>query len=153
MTKTGVEAELKRLNKPADKMEDMELTGEEEIVWIEDISEFDYVRVSLTDEFAKNRGQPDDLSSKIRRVGYANLSKDVSDRARRRIFWIKESDRTMENEMPGWWFGAPSEAIDPRTVDVNKRGLVTWRVLGLENLCVEVRKNTEEDMEGDQSSE
>ncbi|MGP9021136.1 DUF6009 family protein [Streptomyces sp. BR1] len=109
------------------------LEYEDEIVWTEDIQRFDYVRQSLEPSVSTRR-RPVAWRGAGRRVGYSVLradapSSDVPGRFVRRVFWIKEHDRS---EQPNGTYKttAPSEAVDPRTVAPRVWGELTERAWG-----------------------
>ncbi|MFF1340765.1 DUF6009 family protein [Streptomyces sp. NPDC058290] len=110
-----------------------DIKHEDEIVWTEDVSSFDYVRETLVDD-ARTRRRP--VSWQVgRRVGYALLREDAPSNSdapgtfSRRLFWVKEHDRS---EQPAGTYssGAPSEAVDPRTVAPGTPGELTERAWG-----------------------
>ncbi|WP_223186575.1 DUF6009 family protein [Streptomyces sp. CBMA29] len=95
------------------------LAHEESIIWTEDVDDFDYVRQSVVTN-AGTRRRPVSWTGTGRRVGYAVLrgdapSGDVPGHFTRRVFWVKEHDRS---EQPDGTYKttAPAEAVDPRTV-------------------------------------
>ncbi|WP_329295525.1 DUF6009 family protein [Streptomyces sp. NBC_01455] len=109
-----------------------EIAYETELVWLEDPSLLDYVRQSL-DRLPSRRGKPAYYRDG-RMVGYAILGKDAkpsraSGTFRRRVFWLLPHDR---DQQPGGLYetGAPSEAIDPRTVAPGVKGYKTERSEG-----------------------
>lgn len=99
-------------------IEPEQLTHESDLVWLEDTSTLDYVRQSL-DRLPTRRGRPA-YHRDGRMVGYALLDTDArSSRASgtflRRVFWLLPHDRDGQPE--GLYAsGAPSEAVDPRTL-------------------------------------
>ncbi|MFD7017988.1 DUF6009 family protein [Streptomyces sp. NPDC059928] len=110
-----------------------DLQHEERIVWTEDIDGFDYVRETLTTE-ASTRARPVPWHGAGRRVGYATLKRDAPSndspgRFTRRIFWVKEHDRS---ERPDGVYktATPSEGVDPRTVAPGVWGDITERAWG-----------------------
>lgn len=110
-----------------------DITHEEEIVWTENIDSFDYVRETLVNDAATRR-RPVSWRGQGRRVGYAVLKKDAPSpdapgRFSRRLFWVKEHDRS---ELPDGVYssGAPTEAVDPRTVAPRVPGELTERAWG-----------------------
>ncbi|MFE9570972.1 DUF6009 family protein [Streptomyces sp. NPDC006692] len=108
---------------------------EDEIIWTEDVGSFDYVRETLVDGVGTRRRPVSWRGQQGRRVGYAVLKKDApSDRDApgmfaRRVFWVKEHDRS---EQPSGTYssGAPTEAVDPRTVTPGVWGELTERAWG-----------------------
>ncbi|MER5909699.1 DUF6009 family protein [Streptomyces sp. NPDC001982] len=99
----------------------------------EDIESFDYVRQSV-ELSVSTRRRPVAWRGTGRRVGYAVLradapSGDVPGKFRRRVFWIKDYDRS---EQPNGTYSqsAPSEAVDPRTVAPGVWGELTERAWG-----------------------
>lgn len=111
---------------------DDEIAHETELVWLEDITDLDYVRQSL-DRLPSRRGKPA-YHRDGRLVGYAHLGPDAkasrsSGTFRRRVFWLLPHDRDTEPE--GLYAtGAPAEAIDPRTLNPGRRGRKTERSEG-----------------------
>ncbi|MFD8390422.1 DUF6009 family protein [Streptomyces sp. NPDC059680] len=109
------------------------LEHEEDIVWTEDIEQFDYVRQSIAHS-AKTRRRPVPWHGNGRRVGYAVLRDDAPSGAVpghfvRRVFWVKEHDRS--EQLNGMYQrSAPSEAVDPRTVAPGVWGEITERAWG-----------------------
>lgn len=110
-----------------------ELAHEVEIVWIEDLKQFDYVREVRT--LVRNRcGRPQkDLYPRL--VGYANLSCEAEGtnwHFWRRVWYVMPHDRLsgQENAGPYYPSGAPSEAVDPRTVAVGVPGTMTPQAWG-----------------------
>ncbi|MER6747388.1 DUF6009 family protein [Streptomyces fungicidicus] len=109
------------------------LEYEDGIVWTEDIERFDYVRQSI-ELSASTRRRPVSWHGTGRRVGYAVLradapSGDVPGQFVRRVFWVKEHDRS---EQPSGTYrqSAPSEAVDPRTIAPGVWGELTERAWG-----------------------
>jgi hypothetical protein len=113
-------------------IEPEQLAHENELVWLEDISALDYVRQSL-ERLPTRRGKPA-YHRDGRMVGYALLGPEArSSRASgtflRRVFWLLPHDR--DGQPDGLYAsGAPSEAIDPRTVAPGVKGYKTQRSEG-----------------------
>ncbi|MCC3655870.1 DUF6009 family protein [Streptomyces sp. S07_1.15] len=113
-------------------IEPEQLAHENELVWLEDISTLDYVRQSL-ERLPTRRGRPA-YHRDGRMVGYALLGPEArSSRASgtflRRVFWLLPHDR--DGQPDGLYAsGAPSEAIDPRTVAPGVKGYKTQRSEG-----------------------
>ncbi|MFF3358817.1 DUF6009 family protein [Streptomyces sp. NPDC002917] len=113
-------------------IEPEQLTHESDLVWLEDTSTLDYVRQSL-DRLPTRRGRPA-YHRDGRMVGYALLDTDArSSRASgtflRRVFWLLPHDRDGQPE--GLYAsGAPSEAVDPRTIAPRVKGYKTQRSEG-----------------------
>lgn len=109
-----------------------ELAHETDLVWLEDPSALDYVRQSL-DRLPSRRGKPA-YHRDGRMVGYAILGTDAkpsraSGTFRRRVFWLLPHDRDQQPE--GLYStGAPSEAVDPRTIAPRVKGYKTERSEG-----------------------
>lgn len=105
------------------------LEHEKEIQWEIPVGEVDYVRE--TTEYAGTRQRPVPCHRRGERVGYATLEEDAPNLRPgtflRRVFFLKPEDRYY---MPdgNYSYGAPSEAVDPRTVEPGKRGEQTERV-------------------------
>ncbi|WP_406284972.1 DUF6009 family protein [Streptomyces sp. NBC_00209] len=109
------------------------LRHEEEIVWTEDVTEFDYVRQTVH-HMASTRRRPLAWTGTGRRVGYSVLNADTpsgeeTGKFVRRIFWVKPHDRS-EDPDGTYKVSAPSEAIDPRTVAPGIWGELTERAWG-----------------------
>ncbi|MFE9427062.1 DUF6009 family protein [Kitasatospora sp. NPDC006697] len=109
-----------------------EIAHEAALVWLEDISGLDYVRQSL-DRLPTRRGKPP-YHRNGRMVGYAQLGPGAkpsrsSGTFRRRVFWLLPHDR--DTTPDGLYAtGAPSEAVDPRTVAPGSKGFKTERSEG-----------------------
>ncbi|MFI6485726.1 DUF6009 family protein [Nonomuraea sp. NPDC050663] len=109
-----------------------DLAHETDLVWLEDVSELDYVRQSL-DRLSSRRRKPA-YHRDGRMVGYAVLGPDAkaspaSGTFRRRVFWLLPHDRDQEPD--GLYAsGAPSEAVDPRTLAPKVKGYKTERSEG-----------------------
>ncbi|MEU0575382.1 DUF6009 family protein [Dermacoccus nishinomiyaensis] len=109
-----------------------QLAHESDLVWLEDIGGLDYVRQSL-DRLPTRRGKPA-YHRDGRMVGYALLGPEArSSRASgtflRRVFWLLPHDR--DGRPSGLYSsGAPSEAVDPRTIAPRVKGYKTQRSEG-----------------------
>ncbi|MEU3838455.1 DUF6009 family protein [Streptomyces sp. NPDC028635] len=109
-----------------------EIVHEVDLVWLEDISELDYVRQSL-DRLPTRRGRPA-YHRDGRMVGYALLGPQAkpsrsSGTFRRRVFWLLPHDR--DTAPDGLYAtGAPAEAVDPRTLAPGSKGRKTDRSEG-----------------------
>lgn len=110
-----------------------DLTREERIVWEENISRLDYVREIVVE--AGTRRRPIRWYEEGRRVGYAVLEADTPHETGRpgtyirRLFFLKDYDR--DNDPTGTYsVGAPSEAVDPRTVRPGRAGVRADRAWG-----------------------
>ncbi|MFF2197278.1 DUF6009 family protein [Streptomyces sp. NPDC058157] len=108
---------------------DDEIRYEVELVWLEDVTELDYVRQSL-DRLPTRRGKPA-YHRDGRLVGYAELSPQAkpsrsSGTFRRRVFWLLPHDR---DALPEGLYatGAPAEAVDPTTLTAGSKGRKTER--------------------------
>jgi hypothetical protein len=110
-------------------LHDSQLTGEAEVVWLEDLDNLDYVRQAL-DRVPTRRGKPR-YERNGRIVGYSNLAADAhqdpdSGLFARRTFFLLPHDR--DNAPTGPYdVGAPGEAVDPRTIQPGKAGAKTER--------------------------
>ncbi|MGV9349426.1 DUF6009 family protein [Streptomyces spiralis] len=109
-----------------------EISHETEIVWLEDITDLDYVRQSL-DRLATRSAKPA-YHRNGRMVGYALLGPTAkpsrsSGTFRRRVFWLLPHDR---DSVPNGLYarGAPAEAVDPRTLAARVKGFKTERSEG-----------------------
>ncbi|MEU6709691.1 DUF6009 family protein [Streptomyces wuyuanensis] len=109
-----------------------EISHEAELVWLEDVTNLDYVRQSL-DRLPTRRGKPA-YHRDGRMVGYAQLGPGAkpsrsSGTFRRRVFWLLPHDRDTQPE--GLYAtGAPAEAVDPRTLAAGSKGRKTERSEG-----------------------
>ncbi|MEU4729593.1 DUF6009 family protein [Streptomyces sp. NPDC023588] len=108
---------------------DDEIHHEIDLVWLEDVTELDYVRQSL-DRLPTRRGKPA-YHRDGRLVGYAQLGPDAkpsrsSGTFRRRVFWLLPHDR--DTAPDGLYAsGAPAEAVDPTTLAAGSKGRKTER--------------------------
>ncbi|GAB2628162.1 DUF6009 family protein [Streptomyces capparidis] len=110
-------------------LQDSQLTSEEEVVWLEDTSTLDYVRQAL-DKVNTRRGKPR-YERDGRLVGYTNLTPTAqrdpdSGLFARRTFFLLPHDRDTD-PTGDYAVGAPSEAVDPRTIAPGKAGAKTAR--------------------------
>ncbi|MGW7417679.1 DUF6009 family protein [Streptomyces sp. NPDC054863] len=109
-----------------------EILHEIALVWLEDVSDLDYVRQSL-DRLPTRRGKPA-YHRDGRMVGFAQLgpgakSSRSSGTFRRRVFWLLPHDR--DTAPTGLYSsGAPAEAVDPRTLAPGSKGRKTERSEG-----------------------
>lgn len=108
---------------------DDEINHEIDLIWLEDVTELDYVRQSL-DRLPTRRGKPA-YHRDGRLVGYAQLSPQAkpsrsSGTFRRRVFWLLPHDR---DAVPDGLYatGAPAEAVDPTTLTAGSKGRKTDR--------------------------
>lgn len=108
---------------------DDEIQHEVDLVWLEDITELDYVRQSL-DRLPTRRGKPA-YHRDGRLLGYAQLGPRAkpsrsSGTFRRRVFWLLPHDR---DTVPDGLYasGAPAEAVDPTTLAAGIKGRKTER--------------------------
>ncbi|MEV0604508.1 DUF6009 family protein [Streptomyces sp. NPDC050315] len=109
-----------------------DLTHEVDLVWLEDTDALDYVRQSL-DRLSGRRRKPA-YHRDGRLVGYAILGPEAkpsraSGTYLRRVFWLAPHDR---DQQPKGLYetGAPSEAVDPRTLQPGVKGYKTERSEG-----------------------
>ncbi|MFG2525423.1 DUF6009 family protein [Streptomyces sp. NPDC048527] len=107
-----------------------DLAHEIDIVWVApDIDELDYVRQALDRVRGRRTAPPFHRDGRL--IGYAILGSDAkASRASgtylRRVFWVAPHDRDSAPE--GLYkSGAPSEAVDPRTVEAGVEGSKTVR--------------------------
>jgi hypothetical protein len=110
-------------------LQDSQLTGEAEVVWLEDPEGLDYVRQAL-DKVGTRRGRPR-YERDGRLVGYTNLATSAdrdpdSGLFTRRTFFLLPHDRDNAPQGP-YEVGAPGEAVDPRTIAPGKVGAKTDR--------------------------
>jgi hypothetical protein len=91
------------------------LAHETRIVWLLDPARFEYVRQAAI-VTRKPSGPPsDDLSGSRLVVGYGEARKSGRGLYRRRIFYLRDTDRDLD-PMGAYRYGAPAEAVDPMTV-------------------------------------
>ncbi|MBQ0867334.1 DUF6009 family protein [Streptomyces sp. RK75] len=109
-----------------------DLAHEEELVWLENTEDLDYVRQTLDRVSSRRRQPPYHRDGRL--VGYATLTRDAKpSRASgtwlRRVFWLAPHDRDQDPD--GLYAtGAPSEAVDPRTLKPTIKGYKTERSEG-----------------------
>ncbi|MDX3538581.1 DUF6009 family protein [Streptomyces sp. MB09-01] len=108
---------------------DDEIHHEVDLIWLEDVTELDYVRQSL-DRLPTRRGKPA-YHRDGRLVGYAQLGPQAkpsrsSGTFRRRVFWLLPHDR---DTVPDGLYasGTPAEAVDPTTLTAGSKGRKTQR--------------------------
>ncbi|MEU6062887.1 DUF6009 family protein, partial [Streptomyces sp. NPDC047097] len=95
-----------------------DLTHETELVWLESTEDLDYVRQALDKVTGRNRKPAYHRDGRL--VGYAVLGSGAkpsraSGTYLRRVFWLAPHDRDLRPD--GLYAtGAPSEAVDPRTL-------------------------------------
>jgi hypothetical protein len=116
-----------------------QLTYEDEIIWLEDVSGCDYVREWLLD-FRQRRNRPSWRGLEGRLVGYAVLRGDAPRGPfgfQRRCFFLKEHDRDRSPadtyhaaRAGGSSGGCPMEGVDPLTVAVGVPGVQNARAWG-----------------------
>lgn len=103
------------------------LASETDVAWLYDPAHFDYVRQGAI-VTRKPSGLPSDYiggSSLI--VGYSNVCDNGRGLYRRRIFYVRDTDRYCD-PMGGYRYGAPVEAMDPITISAGEAGFITDRV-------------------------
>ncbi|MFJ8159066.1 DUF6009 family protein [Streptomyces sp. NPDC094468] len=109
-----------------------EISHEVDIVWLEDITDLDYVRQSI-DRLPTRKTRPA-YHRPGRMIGYAILGSEakgsrVSGTFRRRVFWLQPHDR--DSDPKGLYArSAPAEAVDPRTLAPRVKGSKTERSEG-----------------------
>ncbi|MFG2894810.1 DUF6009 family protein [Streptomyces sp. NPDC048248] len=109
-----------------------DLTHEIELVWLEEINDLDYVRQHRDRVTGRNRKPAFHRDGRL--VGYAVLGANAkASRASgthlRRVFWLAPHDR--DSQPDGIYAtGAPSEAVDPRTIAPGAKGYKTERSEG-----------------------
>ncbi|MEU8828887.1 DUF6009 family protein [Streptomyces sp. NPDC048636] len=109
-----------------------DLTHEIDLVWLEDTDGLDYVRQSLDRLSSRHRKPAYHRNGRL--VGYATLGPEAkpsraSGTYLRRVFWLAPHDR---DQQPDGLYetGAPSEAVDPRTLQPGVKGYKTERSEG-----------------------
>jgi hypothetical protein len=90
------------------------LAHETRIVWLLDPARFEYVRQAAI-VTRKPSGPPSDDLGGSRLVGYGEARKSGRGLYRRRIFYLRDTDRDLD-PMGAYRYGAPAEAVDPMTV-------------------------------------
>jgi hypothetical protein len=104
------------------------MAHELEIVWLQDITDIDYVRQGAYLLWTRTRA-PGKNTGERRVVGYATVgpaARGVRGYFLRRVFWLKLYDRAYDPRGP-YRTGTPAEAVDPRTVRPRVAGEVTPR--------------------------
>jgi len=109
------------------------LSYEEEIVWLHDISQYDYVRADTISTHTRMM-KPRWLKGFVV-VGYSTFHKTLRAHYNthgfyRRVFWLKPCDRTMTDEF--YPTSCPAEAFDPRTITLGVSGEKIARCAGEE---------------------
>ncbi|MGW2232204.1 DUF6009 family protein, partial [Streptomyces formicae] len=103
-----------------------EIRHESELVWLEDVTNLDYVRQSL--DRLLTRGSKPAYHRDGRMVGYAMLAPQAkssrsSGTFRRRVFWLLPHDRDMQPEgLYETGNGPPPHAAGPRPARRVRRG-------------------------------
>lgn len=109
-----------------------QLADEAEIVWLENIETLDYVREAIVLLWSRGRRPRKDMFARL--VGYAVLKPDTKPEHpgmfHRRVFWLMSHDRNGSEGTVYSPSGAPSEAVDPRTVAPGVPGQMTDRAWG-----------------------
>lgn len=113
-------------------IEPEQIAHEADLVWLEDITDLSYVRQSL--DRLRNRGDKPPYSRGGRMVGYAVLGPTAKPSRQsgtylRRVFWLLPHDRDLQPDGT-YSTGAPSEAVDPRTLAPRVKGYKTERSEG-----------------------
>ncbi|MGW7397857.1 DUF6009 family protein [Streptomyces cyaneofuscatus] len=108
---------------------DSDLAHEANVVWLEDPEHLDYVRQAL-DKTPRRKNKPR-YARDGRMIGYIELGTDAeadpdSGLYRRRVFFLLPHDRDSDPEGV-YRQGAPGEAVDPRTIELNRVGEKTPR--------------------------
>jgi Family of unknown function (DUF6009) len=91
------------------------LTHETRIVWLLDPARFEYVRQAAIVTRTPSGPPSDDLGGTRLVVGYGEARKSGRGLYRRRIFYLRDTDRDLDS-MGAYRYGAPAEAVDPMTV-------------------------------------
>ncbi|MGV4988326.1 DUF6009 family protein [Streptomyces sp. NPDC001709] len=109
-----------------------EITHEQNVVWLEDPEQLDYVRQAV--DKTPRRGNKPRYARDGRMVGYAVLDDQAepdpdSGLYRRRVFFLLPHDRDSQPNGP-YAVGAPGEAVDPRTIVPKNPGAKTDRSQG-----------------------
>lgn len=113
------------------------MTNEARIVWCEDITRVDYVRVGMI-VCPRRAGRPKpDRAMEILEAeifGWAELNDlfkpYVPRQFDRRVFWLQCYDRGQPRDFGGYDGQAPLGAVDPRTVERGRPGCLTVRAWG-----------------------
>jgi hypothetical protein len=112
-------------------------TGESDIVWLINLDQVDYVRSFETHESTRVRKPPWWPESL---VGYSTISPNARSNYgtfKRRVFLLRDHDRP--NDPRGVYrYGAPSEAVDPRTIRPSYGGQLTARAWMNLEVCAAV---------------
>jgi Family of unknown function (DUF6009) len=91
------------------------LAHETRIVWLLDSARFDDVRQAAIVTRTATGPPSDDLGGTRLLVGYGEARKSGRGLYRRRIFYLRETDRDFDPR-GAYRYGAPAEAVDPMTV-------------------------------------
>jgi hypothetical protein len=91
------------------------LAHETRIVWLLDPARFDDVRQAAIVTRTATGPPSDDLGGTRLLVGYGEARKSGRGLYRRRIFYLRETDRDFDPR-GAYRYGAPAEAVDPMTV-------------------------------------
>ena len=93
------------------------LAHETRIVWLHDPAGFEYVRQAAIVTRTPN-GMPSDYLGGTRLlVGYGEARKSGRGLYRRRIFYLRYTDRDLD-PLGAYRYGAPAEAVDPMTAEL-----------------------------------
>jgi|SRR2546428_9664273 len=91
------------------------LVHETRIVWLHDPARFAYVRQAAIFTRRPSGLPSDDLGGTRLVVGYGEARKSGRGLYRRRICYLRETDRDFD-PLGAYRYGAPAEAVDPMTV-------------------------------------
>ena len=117
---------------------DRRLLDEDDIIWLEPLDRFDYVREVIYDSYPSRWRKPSWRCHDGRLVGFATLVKQPQysggprcHRAgySRRVFWVACHDRDSQPDGVYRWT-TPCEAVDPRMVAPRVAGRMTERAWG-----------------------
>lgn len=95
------------------------VANETRIVWLLDPSRFAYVRQAAIVTRTPSGLPSDYLGGTRLLVGYSEVRKSGRGLYRRRIFYLRDTDRDLD-PLGAYRYGAPAEAVDPMTVSAGK---------------------------------
>jgi Family of unknown function (DUF6009) len=105
------------------------LAHETRIVWLLDPARFAYVRQAAI-VTRTPRGPPSDYLGGTRLlVGYSEVRKSGRGLYRRRIFYLRDTDRYFD-PLGAYHYGAPAKAVDPMTVSAGTSSQQNCSVTG-----------------------
>jgi hypothetical protein len=105
------------------------LAHETRIVWLLDPARFAYVRQAAIVTRTPSGPPSDYLGGTRLLVGYSEVRKSGWGLYRRRIFYLRDTDRYFD-PLGAYHYGAPAEAVDPMTVSAGTSSQQNGSVTG-----------------------